>query len=185
MQNDPNIPLATRAPPLATKKIPRAVWIGGAIAGGLLACLACTCGGIGVQSVVTTGKLPFMSPAFVGKWEPAQVHESGTFVEFKSDGTGTTSMPNPLFALTMLLPNDEKAKLNEKDRIARSEFRWEMSPDNNLTIDGDKILDLEKINLFALFRGRTHYRFKREGDTLTLTPVQPGKDFVLRKAKAN
>ena len=189
------IPQTSRSPnpTPAAKMLPRSVWIG-AIVVGLLACLACVGIGIsmGIRSMATTGMPPPKSPGIVGISEPAQAHEPGTFVEFDKDGTGTTAIPNPMLAASLLLlTKEQKAKLGDKERILRGEFRWEIGPDRVLVIDGTATADPASApahvmaGTWVVFRERAHYRFKRDGDTLTLTSIGPWPDFVLRKVGAN
>ena len=61
--NDPNIPLATHAPPLP-RKIPRAVWIGGGIAA--IVFLAVLCGGAATVISLLLGRAG-LGPAAVTK----------------------------------------------------------------------------------------------------------------------
>ena len=199
MQSNPNIPIAARAPPLATKKIPRAVWIGGAIGLGLLALLLCGGAGAGVLSWFNVGPMASPGGEIVGRWEPATAHQAGTVMEFKKGGTGVFESPNTFAELWKQLPKEQYAKLDAKatDAIIRNEFKWRIEQDGGpvLVIDAKEIgqthpflpdVKIDLMNPFFSFAGTSHSRYKREGDTLAISPVNspqwlPGRAF--RKVK--
>lgn len=112
----------------------------------------------------------------VGKWEPAATPfglKEATYVEFKSDGTGFFSVPDFIGTIS-----------GKSKGMQKVDFKWEIkkeTPPVLLVDDQGSKIPLAG-SQFVFFQGRTHSHFKREGDTLTITSLQPNiPPLVMRK----
>ncbi len=184
MATDPNIPFATRAPPLP-KPISRRVWIGIALVAGLVVLPLCIAGGAGVSYFAGVG--PMARPVVLGKWEPAAAGAVGRIVEFRTDGTGTFEIPSLLPGLKDADPKTAKQVAGMGRGDVRCGFKWRIEKEGQ----GVRAIDAEKplgiwAGPFGLIGPHSHSDFKREGDTLTITPLQGGlfsPPLVLRRLK--